>query len=336
MKLISYLHEEQDHLGILENGKVYSMDQLHPDLPNSMAMFLNFWDEYLPAAQSGLQAIRNGKLLPNRTLDLNDVQLIAPVPFPASCRDGYAFRQHVAAARRNRKVDMIPEFDQYPIFYFTNHHGIVGPGDVRCMPDHYEKLDFELEVAVVICKHGRNIRAEEADQYIGGLMIMNDLSARRLQMEEMLLNLGPAKGKDFATAIGPWLVTLDELEQYEIPAKQNHVGKSWNLTMLCRVNGIEVSRGNVGDMDWTFAEIIERASYGVDLYPGDVIGSGTVGTGCFLELNGTGKLNDPNYAEQWLKEGDVVELEVDGLGILSNTMVSEEDDFSILKRKKFN
>jgi fumarylacetoacetate (FAA) hydrolase len=165
-------------------------------------------------------------------------------------------------------------------------------------------------------------------------MIMNDLSARRLQMEEMLLNLGPAKGKDFATSIGPWLVTLDELEPFEIPAKENHIGISWNLTMLCRVNGIEVSRGNVGDMDWTFAEIIERASYGVDLYPGDVIGSGTVGTGCFLELNGTGKLNDPNYQEQWLKAGDVVELEVDGLGILSNTMVKEEDDFSILKRKK--
>ncbi|MFN9109516.1 MAG: fumarylacetoacetate hydrolase family protein, partial [Bacteroidota bacterium] len=127
---------------------------------------------------------------------------------------------------------------------------------------------------------------------------------------------------------------LDELEPYEIPAKENHVGKSWNLTMLCRVTGIEVSRGNVGDMDWTFAEIIERASYGVDLYPGDVIGSGTVGTGCFLELNGTGKLNDSNYQEQWLKEGDVVELEVDGLGVLSNTIVKENDDFSILKRKK--
>jgi fumarylacetoacetate (FAA) hydrolase len=153
-------------------------------------------------------------------------------------------------------------------------------------------------------------------------------------MEEMLLNLGPAKGKDFATAIGPWLVTLDELEALEIPAKENHVGKSWNLGMRCFVNGVQVSNGNVGEMDWTFAEIIERASYGVDLYPGDVIGSGTVGTGCFLELNGTGKLNDPNYTEQWLQEGDVVELEIDGLGRLSNTMVREEDDFSILGRKK--
>jgi fumarylacetoacetate (FAA) hydrolase len=129
-------------------------------------------------------------------------------------------------------------------------------------------------------------------------------------------------------------VTLDELEQFEIPAKQGHVGKAWNLRMLCRVNGIQVSDGNIGDMDWTFAEIIERASYGVDLYPGDIIGSGTVGTGCFLELNGTGKLNDPNYQEQWLKDGDIVELEIDGLGVLTNTIVKDEDDFSILKQKK--
>jgi fumarylacetoacetate (FAA) hydrolase len=202
------------------------------------------------------------------------------------------------------------------------------------MPDHFEKLDFELEAAIVICKQGRNIRAEEADEYIGGLMIMNDFSARRLQMEEMLLNLGPAKGKDFATSLGPWLATLDELEAYEIPAKEGHVGKSWNLSMRCRVNGVEVSKGNVGDMDWTFAEIIERASYGVTLYPGDVIGSGTVGTGCFLELNGTGKLNNPDYTEQWLQEGDIIELDIENLGVLKNTISREDDDFSLLAKKK--
>ena len=229
---------------------------------------------------------------------------------------------------------MIAEFDQYPIFYFTNHHSIQGPGEIKCMPDHFEKLDFELEAAIVICKQGRNIKAEDADEYIGGLMIMNDISARRLQMEEMLLNLGPAKGKDFSTAIGPWLVTMDELKEMEVNAKENHTGKSWNLKMKCRVNGIQVSEGNVGDMDWTFAEIIERASYGVDLFPGDVIGSGTVGTGCFLELNGTGKLNDVNFVEQWLNAGDVVEMEIDGLGKLLNTIVAEETDWSILAKKK--
>jgi len=149
-----------------------------------------------------------------------------------------------------------------------------------------------------------------------------------------MLNLGPAKGKDFATSVGPCLVTLHDLEQYEIPAKEGHVGRSWNLRMQCFVNGKQVSDGNLGDMDWTFAEIIERASYGADLYAGDIIGSGTVGTGCFLELNGTGKLNDPNYQEQWLQEGDVVEMTIEQLGKLTNTMVREQDDFSILAQKK--
>ena len=229
---------------------------------------------------------------------------------------------------------MIPEFDQYPVFYFTNHNSIQGPGNVVCMPDHFQKLDFELESAIVICRKGRNIRAEEADAFIGGFMIMNDMSARVLQMEEMKLNLGPAKGKDFATVIGPMLITPDELEEHKISAKPNHTGNNYNLEMKCWVNEKLVSEGNMGDMDWTFAEIIERASYGVDLHPGDIIGSGTVGTGCFLELNGTGKLNDPNYVEQWLQEGDVVEMEIAGLGRLKNTIVKDESDFSILALKK--
>jgi fumarylacetoacetate (FAA) hydrolase len=299
-----------------------------------MSMFLNYWEDAYPVAKAAEDAIRDGRISQVRGIPFGQAQLLSPVPAPTSCRDGYAFRQHVESARRNRGVSMIPEFDQYPIFYFTNHLSTQGPGEVYCMPDHFEKLDFELEAAIVICKQGRNIRAEEADEYIGGLMIMNDFSARRLQMEEMLLNLGPAKGKDFATSLGPWLATLDELEAYEIPAKEGHVGKSWNLSMRCRVNGVEVSKGNVGDMDWTFAEIIERASYGVTLYPGDVIGSGTVGTGCFLELNGTGKLNNPDYTEQWLQEGDIIELDIENLGVLKNTISREDDDFSLLAKKK--
>lgn len=334
MKLVTYLKEEHEQLGVLINDVIYDMEVLHPDLPNSMNMFLNYWEDSYPIALAGELLLKEGTRTSNRGIPLKDVQLLAPLPFPTSCRDGYAFRQHVAAARRNRKVDMIPEFDQYPIFYFTNHHSIQGPGDIYCMPDHFEKLDFELEAAIVICRNGRNISAEEADDYIGGLMIMNDMSARRLQMEEMLLNLGPAKGKDFSTVIGPWLVTLDELEEFAVPCKENHTGKSWNLNMKCWVNEKQVSEGNLSDMDWTFAEIIERASYGVNLFPGDVIGSGTVGTGCFLELNGTGKLNDPNYVEQWLQPNDLVEMEIDHLGKLSNNIIAEETEWSILKKKK--
>lgn len=334
MKLATYLKDGHEQLALIVNGLLYDLDLLHPDLPVSMSMFLNYWDDYYPLVMTIDQQIKSGMSKSVVGIPMDNETLLAPVPNPTSCRDGYAFRQHVAAARRNRKVDMIPEFDQYPIFYFTNHNSIQGPGNIYCMPDHFEKLDFELEAAIVINRPGRNIKAADADNYIAGLMIMNDMSARRLQMEEMLLNLGPAKGKDFSTVIGPVLVTLDELESFEIPCKEGHTGKSWNLEMKCFVNGIQVSKGNLGDMDWTFAEIIERCSYGVTMHAGDVIGSGTVGTGCFLELNGTGKLNDPNYQEQWLQPGDVVEMEIDGLGKLTNTIVKEDSDFSILGLKK--
>jgi len=334
MKIVTYIKEGYDQLALIVDGKIYDTDLLHPDLPISMAMFLNYWDDFYPLALAAERQIKSSIPTSMIGTPYSEVSLLAPVPHPTSCRDGYAFRQHVAAARRNRKVDMIPEFDQYPIFYFTNHNSIQGPGEILCMPDHFEKLDFELEAAIVINRSGRNIKAAEADNYIAGLMIMNDMSARRLQMEEMLLNLGPAKGKDFSTVIGPMLVTLDELAQYEIPCKQGHTGKAWNLNMKCFVNGTQVSQGNLGDMDWTFAEIIERCSYGVNLFAGDVIGSGTVGTGCFLELNGTGKLNNPDYQEQWLQPGDIVEMEIDALGKLSNTIVKEDSDFSILKLKK--
>lgn len=334
MKLVSYLRDGQDQLALLVDGLLYNMDEVNTNLPGSISMFLNYWEDALPMVQNAADAIQAKRFLQNRGIPYKDAHLLSPVTFPSSLRDAYAFRRHVETARRNRGASMIAEFDQFPVFYFSNPHSVQGPGDVRCMPDHLQQLDFELEVAIVINKHGRNIRAEEADEYIAGLMIMNDFSARKLQLEEMSLNLGPAKGKDFATALGPVLVTLDELQPFEAESRENHVGKQWNLCMKCRVNDIEVSSGNLSDMEWTFAEIIERASYGVDLYPGDVIGSGTVGTGCFLELNGTGKRNDPSYSEQWLQPGDIVELEVEGLGVLQNTIILDEEDWSILARKK--
>jgi fumarylacetoacetate (FAA) hydrolase len=334
MKLVTHYYKEQEQLAIYYNGLLYNLDLIHPDLPNSMSMFLNYWDDNIELAMKGNQAIIDGRISESKGVPFSSAHVVAPVPFPTSCRDGYAFRQHVETARRNRGAEMIPAFDEYPVFYFTNHNSIQGPGDIYCMPDHLQKLDFELECAIVICRAGRNIPADAADNYIGGLMIMNDISARQLQMEEMLLNLGPAKGKDFSTVIGPWLVTTDELLQYEIPAKEGHTGLSWNLAMKCNVNGMEVSSGNLGDMDWTFAELIERSSYGATLHAGDIIGSGTVGTGCFLELNGTGKLNNADYSEQWLQPGDVVEMTIDGLGKLSNTIVQDESEWSILDLKK--
>lgn len=333
MKLVSYIRDDDAQLALLVNGYLFDTDNLNPNLPVSITMFLNYWEDSYPIAYSVNRLLEEGT---NRfkAIPFEEAELLAPVPSPTSFRDAYAFRDHVATARRNRNAPMIPEFDQFPVFYFSNHNSIKGPGEIVCMPDHLKKLDFELEVAIVICKPGKNIKAEEADEYIGGFMIMNDFSARALQSDEMKLNLGPAKGKDFATAIGPWLVTPDELEEFKVEPKENHIGNVYNLKMTARVNGAQVSEGNLADMEWTFAEIIERASYGVQLYPGDIIGSGTVGTGCFLELNGTGRLNNPDFEEQWLNEGDQIELEVEGLGILKNKIVKDESNFSILERKK--
>ena len=331
MKIISYRLNSATSYGVLVNNELFSLPENQSGLPASMNAFLALEEKGMEMAQQTANQIEAGTL---PVTPIKNYEILAPVPHPSSCRDGYAFRQHVEAARKNRGVEMIPEFDQYPIFYFTNHQAVEGPGPVYCMPDHFEQLDFELEIAIVIGKKGRNIKASEADAYIAGFTIMNDLSARKLQMEEMLLNLGPAKGKDFSTVIGPWLVTPDELSTYLVPAKQGHVGNNYNLSMKCWVNDILVSEGNVKDMDWTFAEIIERCSYGVTIFPGDVIGSGTVGTGCFLELNGTGKLHNPNYEPQWLQANDTVKMTIDGLGTLVNTIKAEATDWSILALKK--
>lgn len=333
MKFVSIRKDNREQAGLLVGEKIYVLKDIDASIPATLLEMLQDWEVNKRKAADVQKKIA-GDAARYGGIDFKDASILAPVPRPTSCRDGYAFRQHVAAARRNRKVEMIPEFDSYPIFYFTNHNAVQGPGDIVCMPDHFEKLDFELEAAVILGKKGRNFSAAEADDYIAGYCIMNDMSARTLQMEEMKLNLGPAKGKDFSTVIGPWLITPDELEPFKIPAKPGHTGNNYNLTMTCRVNGVEVSRGNVGDMDWTFAEIIERCAYGTDVLPGDVIGSGTVGTGCFLELNGTGKLNDPDYQEQWLRDGDIVEMDIDQLGTLTNTIKAADTDFSILSLKK--
>ncbi len=332
MKLVSYTHSGNTSIGLVIDNQIVDLPSADASLPGDMTLFLEMGEDGMNKARAVEQSFKNGNV--QATLAFDEQQVLSPVTRPTSCRDAYAFRQHVFTARRNRGVDMIPEFDQFPIWYFTNHNAVQGPGDIWCMPDHFHKLDFELEAAIVVGKKGRNISAAEADDYIAGYLIMNDMSARRMQMEEMKLNLGPAKGKDFSTAIGPYLVTPDELEPYLKPTKEGHTGKQYDLSMTCKINGVEVSRGNMGDMDWTFAEILERCAYGADILPGDVIGSGTVGTGCFLELNGSGLLADPNYEVQWLQPEDVVEMEIKGLGKLVNTIKAVDTNHSLLALKK--
>jgi fumarylacetoacetate (FAA) hydrolase len=216
---------------------------------------------------------------------LDEVELRPPVLHPPSVRDFYAFEQHVKTARANRGLEVPPEWYEIPVFYFSNPAAIFGPDDEIPYPHETNELDYELEVAAII----------GADGAIGGFTVMNDWSARDLQRKEMKVGLGPAKGKDFATSLGPIVVTPDEFDGSE--------GE-----MVGRVNGEERSRGNLRDLNWPWERLLEQAARNTHLLPGDVIGSGTVGTGCILEL-GDGR---------WLRPGDEVELEVEGLGVLRN------------------
>ena len=336
MKFVTFISSDNtERLGLYIDGNVADLGKAAAnfghELPDNINDLLAGGPEMMDIArkvESELKGVQN-------VAYEREYRLLAPVPHPPSCRDAYAFRQHVASARKNRGVDMIPEFDQFPIFYFTNHNAMFGEGEITVEKDHLIKLDFELEIAIVVGRKGRNIDAKAADEYIAGLTIMNDFSARQLQMEEMKLNLGPAKGKDFATSIGPWLVTLDELKDKKISTVG---GAKYDLKMTATHNGEQVSEGNAKDMTYTFGEIIERVSYGVDIYPGDVIGSGTVGTGCYLELNGTWRRKAEEKGEdfkpRWLEANDTIELKIDGLGTLNNTIKLSGNDYSILDKKK--
>lgn len=241
-------------------------------------------------------------------LPRSEIRLLAPLPRPRSLRDFYAFEQHVAAACRQHGQPVPPAWYRIPVFYFGNHAAIVGPDQAVAMP-RTERLDYELEVACVIGREGRDIDSTEVWDYIAGFTIMNDWSARDLQSEEMSVGLGPAKGKDFATSLGPYIATPDELEEY-VSDDESRL----RLDMIARVNGREYSRGNLGDMYYSWGELIAHASRDVTLYPGDVIGSGTVGSGCILELT-------PEVTGGWIEPDDVVELEVTGLGVLRNRIV---------------
>jgi fumarylacetoacetate (FAA) hydrolase len=229
---------------------------------------------------------------------------------PHSFRDFYAFEQHVQSARKNRGLEMVPQWYEFPVFYFSNTGSFRGPEEPVWAPAASQALDFELEIAAVIGKSGISIAAKDADDFIAGYTILNDWSARDIQREEVKVGLGPAKGKDFATSFGPMLVTPDELLDVQISESR---GSRFNLKMTASVNGHVISEGNCADIHYTFAEMIERASADVLLEPLDVIGSGTVGTGCITEF--------PPGTYPWLQPGDVVRLEVERLGVLETPII---------------
>ena len=237
---------------------------------------------------------------------MDEVRFHAPL-HPTSLRDAYAFEQHVRTASQNRGRDVPEAWYKFPAFYYTNPHSIFGSGDEIPFPHYTQALDFELEIAVIIGKAGINIKPENARDHIFGYTIFNDWSARDVQQVEMKMGLGPAKGKDFASSLGPVIVTSNAIA--DRAEKRPGV---YNLKMSAKINGVEISSGNFKDIFWSFGEIIARASDTCELQSGDVIGSGTVGTGCLLELT---KAQGP-----WLNAGDVVELEIERIGILKNAI----------------
>ncbi len=330
MKLVSYNKDEQDQLAILADGLLYDTDLLHPDLPVSMGMFLNYWEDLYEITTAINKKLEEGKISRQQGIDYETVEIFAPVPHSTSFRNACGFRKNIASAEHEDSSGNLHELGDYPVFYFGNHNCFQGPGNILCMPDHLQKLDFEPGIAIVISKAGKNIKAAEADEYIGGYMMLNNIISRRFITGETILNSLSAKGKGIATPIGPMLVTQDELEPYMVERKPNHTGNAYNLSMKCWVNGKQVSEVNLADMDWTFAEIIEQASYGVQLFPGDIISS-AINSGCFFEANIKGKSENPDFIEQWLKEDDIVEVEIEGLGKLSNIIIRDESDFSLIK-----
>ena len=225
------------------------------------------------------------------------VQLAAPLLNPPSLRDFIAFEDHIAATSKKRGQPIPPEWYKAPVYYKGNHRTIIGPDENLSWPLNTTKLDYELELACVIGCKGKDILEREAHDHIAGYTIMNDFSARDIQFQEMACRLGPAKGKDFATALGPCLVTRDEIEDLGA------------LTMIARVNGEEWSRGRFGSIHWSFSQMIAHVSRGEMIYPGDVFGSGTVGGGCGLEI------------DRYLKPGDVVELEIQPIGVLRTQVI---------------
>ncbi len=277
-------------------------------VPPTMLEFLEGGPSAMAAArQAFAYAIRQGEhwkgpdgqmaVYPAHPTLPEGVRLIAPLPNPPSLRDFIAFEDHIAATSKKRGQPIPPEWYKAPAYYKGNHRTIIGPGEDLPWPLATTKLDYELELACVIGRQGRDISERDAPEYIAGYTIMNDFSARDIQFQEMACRLGPAKGKDFATAIGPCLVTPDEIPDLSA------------LKMIARVNGAVWSEGRFGTIHWSFAQMIAHVSRGESIYPGDLFGSGTVGGGCGLEM------------DRYLNPGDVVELEIQPIGVLKTRVV---------------
>jgi 2-keto-4-pentenoate hydratase/2-oxohepta-3-ene-1,7-dioic acid hydratase in catechol pathway len=309
MKLVTFETAGARHIGALLPGERVAVDLTASDAAPHFRHMLALID----AGEGALAEARALLAKPPRTLALNEVRLLAPVPEPRQMRDFLVFEQHIRNARAMMptfrggerldpaKVEVPRVWYEQPIYYKCNRFSVIGTGADVLWPRYAQLLDYELEFGCYIGRGGKNIARGQARAHIFGYSIFNDVSARDAQMREMQGQLGPAKGKDFDTGnvLGPWLVTADELAD------------PYDLTMVARVNGEEWSRGNSGSMQHKFEDMIAHVSADETLHAGEFFGSGTVGGGCGLEQG------------RFLKPGDVVELEVTGLGVLRNRVVAQ-------------
>jgi 2-keto-4-pentenoate hydratase/2-oxohepta-3-ene-1,7-dioic acid hydratase in catechol pathway len=285
----------QEHPAVLSDGAVHGL--------RSAGRLLDLLgDDPERLYRAGEQALAD----PLDVVPHAEAELRAPVPVPPSVRDFYAYETHVKTYREANGQGMDPDWYELPVFYFQNPAAI-HPADAEvALPPGCAQFDYELEWAAVIGRDGANLTPEEAEDHIAGYVLLCDWSARDLQAREVRQGMGPVKGKDSATSLGPWLVTPDELAP-------RRVGNAFDLQMRASVNGRPYSKGNAGDLYWSFGQMISYASRGTRVVAGDVIGSGTVGTGCILELSTV------HGADQypWLQVGDEVTLEADLLGAIT-------------------
>lgn len=317
MKLVTFLNKDQEsRIGWLKGDSVVDMRLASEKLPTDMLAFIDNHEEYFQIIK-GL-----GDVEPHYSLE--ELKLLSPLPNPRSIRDYIGFEMHMLNASRSFGHTVGEAWYEMPIFYFTNHHNVFGPNDEIKRPAKETKLDIELEIACIIGKKGSDIKKEEAKNYIFGYTIFNDWTARATQKVEMTIPLGPHKGKDFANAFGPYIVTSDEFEQYEVPFSESYFeaplkvpteqDARFDVKMTSRINGVTICEGNYKTVHHTFGQMLERASEnGVNIMPGDILGSGTVGWGSLIENNFS--------VHRPLEPGDEVELEIEGIGILRNTVV---------------
>ena len=242
------------------------------------------------AAAAAVREIGDEESIPD------DTRFLCPLDRVPSLRDFLAFEDHVKGGAQRRGTDIPPYWYEAPIYYKGNHRALLGPDEECPWPSYTGQMDFELELALIVGKRGRNIASSNAADHIFGFTVFNDFSARDVQSKEMSAWLGPGKGKDFANAFGPCIVTCNE------------VGPEPDLAMICRVNGEEWGRARSSEMHWSWGDIVAHVSRDEDIYPGDVYGSGTPGGCCGLDLGRS------------LEPGDVVELEIEGIGLLRNTI----------------